>query len=124
MCTDTLLYMPYKLVAGVCIIAGFAGMILAWMQFKKSDAAICPTAKTLRIIKNGLYRYSRNPMYRGMFLILLGTSFIMGTLPSMVAPAVFFLIIDKFFIPYEEEKLLLSFGDSYNEYMMATRRWL
>jgi protein-S-isoprenylcysteine O-methyltransferase Ste14 len=116
--------MPYKLVAGVCIILGFAGLILAWLQFKKSDTAVRPTAETSRIIMNGMYRYSRNPMYLGMFLILLGASFIMGTLPSMVAPAVFFLIIDKFFIPYEEEKLLLSFGDSYNEYMMATRRWL
>lgn len=121
---NTLLYLPYKLVASTCIILGFTGLILAWLQFKLSDAAVRPTAETSRIIKNGMYRYSRNPMYLGMFLILLGSSFIMGTLPSMVAPAVFFLIIDKIFIPYEEKKLLSSFGDSYNEYMAATRRWL
>jgi protein-S-isoprenylcysteine O-methyltransferase Ste14 len=99
-------------------------MIIARLQFKKSDTAVRPTAETSRIIKNGMYRYSRNPMYLGMFLILLGTSFIMGTMPSMLAPAVFFLIIDKIFIPYEEDKLLSSFGDTFNEYMMATRRWL
>jgi protein-S-isoprenylcysteine O-methyltransferase Ste14 len=116
--------MPYKLVASVSIVLGFSGMIIAWLQFKKSEAAICPTAETSLIITNGLYRYSRNPMYLGMFLILLGTSFIMGTLPSMVAPAVFFLIIDKVFIPYEEDKLLTSFGDSYKVYMKTTRRWL
>jgi len=116
--------MPYKLVASVCIIIGFAGMILSWLQFKKSDAAVCPTAKTSRIIMNGLYRYSRNPMYLGMLLILLGTSFIMGTIPSVLAPVVFFLIIDKIFIPYEEEKLQVSFGKYYNEYMLATRRWV
>jgi protein-S-isoprenylcysteine O-methyltransferase Ste14 len=121
---DTLLYMPYKLVGSICIILGFAGLILAWLQFKRSDAAVCPTAKTSRVIMNGMYHYSRNPMYFGMLLILLGASFIMGTLPSMVAPIAFFLIIDKVFIPYEEKKLLSSFGDSYNEYMMATRRWL
>jgi protein-S-isoprenylcysteine O-methyltransferase Ste14 len=121
---QTLVYIPYKLVASVCIIAGFAGMIIAWLQFKRSDAAICPTAETSRIIKNGMYRYSRNPMYLGMLLILLGASFIMGTLPSMAAPAVFFLIIDKIFIPYEEDKLLTSFGDSYKVYMTTTRRWL
>ena len=116
--------MPYKLVASICIILGFVGLILAWLQFKKSDAALCPTAETSQIIKNGMYRYSRNPMYLGMLLILLGVSFIMGTLTSMLAPAAFFLIIDKIFIPFEEEKLLSSFGDSYNEYMMTTRRWL
>lgn len=122
--TYTLLYLPYELVAGVCIVAGFAAMILSWLQLKRSDTAICPTAKTSRIVGNGLYRYSRNPMYLGMFLILMGTSFIMGSIPSMFAPVVFFLIIDKVFIPFEEEKLQASFGASYSAYMAATRRWL
>lgn len=121
---NTLLYLPYKLVASICIILGFAGLILAWLQFKRSDAAVCPTAKTSRIIKNGLYRYTRNPMYLGMFLILLGASFIMGTISSMLGPFIFFLIIDKIFIPYEEDKLLSSFGGSYKDYMAATRRWV
>ena len=121
---DTFLYLPYKLMASIFIILGFTGLILAWLQFKKSDAAVCPTAETSRIIKSGMYRYSRNPMYLGMLLILLGASFIMDTLTSMLPPAAFFLIIDKIFIPFEEEKLLSSFGDSYNEYLMTTSRWL
>jgi protein-S-isoprenylcysteine O-methyltransferase Ste14 len=99
-------------------------MIMAWVQLKRSDTAICPTAKTSRIVIKGLYRYTRNPMYLGMLLVLLGASFIMGTIPSMLAPVVFFLIIDKVFVPYEEDKLQSSFGDFYNEYMVATRRWL
>ena len=122
--TYTLLYMPYQLVASICIIVGFTVMLFAWLQFKKSDAAVCPTAKTSRIVMAGTYRYTRNPMYLGMLLQLLGASFILGTVPSMLAPVVFFLIIDKIFIPYEEDKLQAAFGDSYNEYMMATRRWL
>lgn len=121
---ETLLFIPYKLVASICMVIGFAGLILAWLQFKKSKAVISPTAKTTNIIRTGLYRYTRNPMYLGMFLILLGASFYMGTIPSMLAPVVFFLIIDKVFIPYEEEKLLTSFGDLYSEYMTVTRRWL
>jgi hypothetical protein len=44
--TYTLLYMPYQLVASICIIVGFTVMLFAWLQFKKSDAAVCPTAKT------------------------------------------------------------------------------
>jgi protein-S-isoprenylcysteine O-methyltransferase Ste14 len=121
---DTIIHMPYKLLATICIAVGFTVMMVAWLQFRKSDAAICPTAETDRIVTNGLYRYTRNPMYLGMLLMLLGASFFMGTIPAILAPAVFFLIIDKVFIPYEEEDLLSSFGDSYNEYMAATRRWL
>ena len=63
-------------------------------------------------------------MYLGMLLMLLGAAFFMGTISAMLAPAVFFLIIDKVFIPYEEEDLLSSFGDEYNEYIARTRRWL
>ena len=122
--TATLLYLPYPLLSTVCIIAGFMVLLLAWLQFKRSATAVCPTVETSRIVKNGLYRYTRNPMYLGMLLMLLGASFMMGTIPSMLAPVVFFLIIDKVFIPYEEDKLQAAFGDSYNEYMGATRRWL
>ena len=121
---DTMVHMPYKLITTICIATGFTIMMAAWLQFKKSDVAICPTAETDLIVTNGLYRYSRNPMYLGMLLMLLGTSFFMGTIPAMLAPAVFFLMIDKIFIPYEEKDLLASFGDEYNEYIEGTRRWL
>ena len=121
---QTLLYIPYKLVAGVSIIFGFAVMTWAWLQFRKSDTAVCPTSKSSLIVTHGVYKYSRNPMYLGMLLMLTGVSFLMGTIPSMLAPIGFFVIIDKVFIPYEEEKLLSDFGDVYSKYQMLTRRWL
>ena len=121
---NTLLYLPFSLLAGACIIVGFTVMTFAWLQFRKSDTAVCPTAKTSRIVMDGLYRYTRNPMYLGMLLMLLGASFIMGTAPSMLAPVAFFIIIDKVFIPYEEDSLLSSFGDSYSAYMKVARRWI
>jgi protein-S-isoprenylcysteine O-methyltransferase Ste14 len=63
-------------------------------------------------------------MYLGMLIMLTGASFLMGTIPSMLAPIGFFIIIDRVFIPYEEEKLLSDFGDVYSKYQMVTRRWL
>ena len=120
----TLLHIPYKLIASVGIIFGFTVMTWAWLQFRKSDTAVCPTAITSRIVTNGAYKYSQNPMYLGFLFMLTGASFLMGTIPSMLAPIVFFIIIDKVFIPYEEEKLLSDFGDVYSKYQMVTRRWL
>ena len=121
---QTLLYIPYKWIAGVSIVIGFALMTWAWLQFRKSDTAVCPTSKSSLIVTNGVYKYSRNPMYLGMLIMLTGTSFLMGTIPSMFAPIGFFIIIDKVFVPYEEEKLLSAFGDVYSKYQMVTRRWL
>jgi len=121
---ETLLHMPYKLIAGASIVFGFAVMTWAWLQFRKSDTAVCPTSITSRIVTNGAYRYSQNPMYLGMLFMLTGVSFLMGTMPSMFAPIGFYIIIDRVFIPHEEEKLLSDFGDVYSRYQMITRRWL
>jgi protein-S-isoprenylcysteine O-methyltransferase Ste14 len=112
---QTLLHIPYQLIAGVSIVFGFTVMTWAWLQ---------STSITSRIVTNGAYKYSQNPMYLGMLIMLTGASFLMGTIPSMLAPIGFFIIIDKVFIPYEEEKLLSDFGDVYSKYQMATRRWL
>jgi protein-S-isoprenylcysteine O-methyltransferase Ste14 len=121
---QTLFYIPYILIAGLSIIFGSTVVTWAWFQFKKSDTAVCPTSRTSRIVTNGVYKYSRNPMYLGFLFMLIGGSFLMGTMPSMFAPIVFFIIIDKVFIPYEEEKLLSAFGDEYSNYQRVTRRWL
>ncbi len=122
--TQTLLYIPYKYIASVSIIFGFAVMTWAWLQFWKSDTAVCPTSITSRIVTNGAYKYSQNPMYLGMLLMLTGASLFMGTIPSMFAPIVFFIIIDRVFIPYEEEKLMSNFGDVYSDYQIVTGRWI
>ncbi len=121
---ETLLYIPFNVIAAVSIIIGFAVMTWAWTQFRKSDTAVCPTSKTSLIVTNGAYRYSQNPMYLGMLLILTGVSFIMGTIPAMLAPIVFFIVIDRVFIPYEEDKLINDFGDVYSNYQTATGRWI
>ena len=121
---ETLLHIPYKLIASVSIVFGFTVMTWAWLQFRKSDTAVCPTAKSSLIVTHGIYKYSRNPMYLGMLIMLTGASFFMGTIPAMFAPIGFFIIIDKVFVPYEEEKLLDIFGDVYLTYFAQTRRWI
>jgi protein-S-isoprenylcysteine O-methyltransferase Ste14 len=121
---QTLLYIPYKWIAGLSIVFGFAVMTWAWLQFRKSNTAVCPTSKTSLIVTNGAYKYSQNPMYLGMLCMLTGVSFLMGTIPAMFAPIGFFIVIDRVFIPYEEEKLLSDFGDVYSKYQMVTGRWI
>lgn len=121
---DTLLYIPYKLIGSISITGGFALMIWAWLQFRTSKTAVCPTAETSLIIVNGAYRICRNPMYFGMLLMLTGIALFMGTVEAFFAPAAFFIIMDKVFIPFEEKKLLGGFGDQYADYMKQSRRWI
>ena len=121
---ETIIYIPYKLVGSIFIPTGFAVLLVAWLQFKKANTAIPPTAESTLIVTSGIYRYTRNPMYLGMLLMMLGAAFFMGTIPAMLGPFVFFLIIDKVFIPFEEQDLQSSFGNEYKEFLSTTRRWL
>ncbi len=122
--TDTILYIPYKLIACICIINGFTIMMWAWFQFKKAETAILPTAETSVLVTSGAYRVCRNPMYLGMLLMLVGAAFFMGAVEAFFAPTAFFILMDKVFIPYEEEKLQRGFGDRWARYRKRTRRWL
>lgn len=120
----TLLYLPYKLLGTIGLASGFTLLMWAWFQFQKAGTAVCPTGKTTFIVRDGAYRICRNPMYLGILLILSGIAFLMGNVQAFFAPAAFFIIMDKVFIPYEEEKLLQEFGYHYAEYKRQTRRWL
>lgn len=121
---NTVLYVPFKMIGWISGVSGFAIMMWAWTQFKKAKTAICPTAESSHLIRNGIYKLTRNPMYLGMLLMLAGASFLMGTLPSTFASIIFFLIMDKVFIPFEEKNLIAGFGTNYLSYMEMTRRWI
>jgi protein-S-isoprenylcysteine O-methyltransferase Ste14 len=122
--SGTLLYLPYAAIGGTSLLGGFTLMMWAWFQFRKAKTAICPTDETTAMITRGAYGISRNPMYLGMVFMLVGAAFLMGAMTAVFAPVAFFLIIDKVFIPYEEEKLMETFGTGYSCYQQRTRRWI
>jgi protein-S-isoprenylcysteine O-methyltransferase Ste14 len=121
---NTILHIQYTFLGSVCILSGFVLMMWAWVLFRKAKTAICPTEKCSMLVTGGAFKISRNPMYLGMLAMLAGSSFLMGAIPSLLAPCAFFLIMDKVFIPYEEDKLSRSFGREYSDYTGAVRRWV
>jgi protein-S-isoprenylcysteine O-methyltransferase Ste14 len=104
--------------------AGFSLMMQAWWQFKTNDVAICPTANTSELITDGIYRFTRNPMYLGMVIMLAGIAMYAGTIPFYLAALGFIAILNYAFCPYEERKLSLTFGTHYADYSKTVRRWI
>ena len=76
------------------------------------------------VVETGLYKYSRNPMYLGALIFLIGLSVLFGNLISFISPVLFFIIINWMFIPYEEEKMEKEMGEEYVEYKKTARCWL
>jgi protein-S-isoprenylcysteine O-methyltransferase Ste14 len=80
--------------------------------------------KSTCVVITGLYKYSRNPMYLGFVIFLIGLGFFLGNIISIIPAFLFFLIMDLMFIPYEEEKMKQELTDDYLKYKKKVRRWL
>ncbi len=105
-------------------VIGFTLMMWSWCLFRIEDAPICLPSRSTILITDGPYLFSRNPMYLGMILIMLGLALCVGTLPFYISSIVYFAIINFLFVPYEEKKLANSFGEEYLRYMSEVRRWV
>jgi len=99
-------------------------MIWAWWLFQKVETAVCPTENSEVLVTSGIYRLTRNPMYLGMVLMMAGVALWFGTLPYYLATVLFFLVINQFFCPFEEQRLISTFGEQYAVYRRSVRRWV
>jgi protein-S-isoprenylcysteine O-methyltransferase Ste14 len=105
-------------------LAGFGIMLWAWWLFRKAETPICPTAESSVLVTTGIYRLSRNPMYLGIVLMMAAAALWFGTLPFYLVTLAYFLVMDRVFCPFEEEKLALTFGAAFENYCRRARRWI
>jgi protein-S-isoprenylcysteine O-methyltransferase Ste14 len=111
--------------SGIPVAAlGFAIMFWGWKLFHNRGTSVCPFDPSTYFVREGPFRFTRNPMYLGMTLILLGIAFAAGTPPVFLTPLAFFLTLNKVFIPYEEKKMEETFGEDYLDYKRRVRRWV
>ena len=108
---------------------GVIGMSLGVMgvtQFRKAQTTPNPQAleKVSSLVTSGIYGYSRNPMYLGLVLILLGWAFYLSHFLAFVLLPVFILYMTRFQIQPEEEMMARKFGKTYQAYLNKVRRWI
>ncbi len=115
---------PWRWLGVALIIFGGAINIWADRLFSKHGTTVKPHEKPAYLIVFGPFRASRHPMYLGMTAILLGIAVSSGTIAAFIPPIIFVFIMEKIFIPVEEQNLLETFGQKYADYKKKTRRWL
>jgi protein-S-isoprenylcysteine O-methyltransferase Ste14 len=85
---------------------------------------LLPFSEPLAFVTAGPFEFTRNPMYLGMLLSLVGWLLRLGSLvPTMVIPC-FFALIHYRFVLREEPFMAEHFGDAYAAYRARVRRWL
>ena len=118
---------PYKyFFTTLLLILGLYIIIRSSRLFAKAKTSLDPLRpfKSTSLITNDIYKYSRNPMYFGYLLIILGSSVYLGNVLSIIIIPLFIFTINFSQIIPEEEALKDLFGPSYDEYLSKVRRWI
>jgi protein-S-isoprenylcysteine O-methyltransferase Ste14 len=104
-----------------------AGMWLgghAFRGFSKVGTPVVPFERSTALVTSGSYRFTRNPMYVGMVMILAGIAAMLGTFGPWLPIPFFIWILRAKFIVGEERFLEELFGQQYIAYKNRVRRWL
>lgn len=118
-------YLFYFRTAGIVLIVfGLAIILTARSKMRKAETNIEPWKPTNAIISDGIYAFSRNPVYAAMILIYAGIAFLFNSL-WFLPPLVLVLLIIHYGVILREEKYLeRKFGGDYLNYKNRVRRWL
>ena len=93
-------------------------------RFAKVKTNIKTFDKPDKLLTDGLYKYSRNPMYLGFVIALLGVWLLLGSLSPLLLVLIFIFITNTVYISFEEKMMGDTFGELYFTYKNKTRRWI
>ena len=112
--------------AAALAVAGLATAASGVALFAHAHTTIHPEApqKTSTLVTTGVYRLTRNPMYLGMAIVLVGWAAWLASPVALVGVGAFALYIYRFQIRPEEAVLAAKFGRAYAAYREQVRRWL
>ncbi|MEP3276344.1 MAG: isoprenylcysteine carboxylmethyltransferase family protein [Stappiaceae bacterium] len=115
---------PYNTSGLVMFVAGILAGALGVRKFRSVKTNINPLRKPDLLVTDGIYRYSRNPMYLGQVFVIFGVAIYLGTLADIAIAAGCFLVMDLWFIRQEETVMRAAFGERFDDYCAKVRRWI
>lgn len=115
---------PWSWIGLVPIALGIGIAVWAARLFSRAGTGLRPFTPSTALVQTGPYRFTRNPMYVGMMLVLTGAVLLAGSLGSALVLPVFFWLIHRRFVLPEEDHMTRHFGEHYLSFTRAVRRWL
>ncbi len=111
--------------AGLLIVAAGVGLSsYAAAIFAARNTTKDPYGEPAALVTLRPYTFTRNPMYLGLTIILLGFAVFFWSAAILLAPIAFYFVIDRLVIPREEQALERIFGITYLDYQRRVRRWV
>ena len=108
------------------LILGLAIFLSAVKSFRIQKTTVNPLEpkQASSLVTSGVFKFSRNPMYLGMLIILLSLSCKFNLIGGMIISLFFYIFITKFQIIPEEAAMNELFGNEFIDYSKKTRRWI
>jgi protein-S-isoprenylcysteine O-methyltransferase Ste14 len=116
--------MPWIILGLLPLAGGIVINLIADRAFHKANTTVKPFQESTRLITDNVFRYSRNPMYLGFLLVLVGIAILFGSLSPWFVMPLFIILMDRVFIQVEERMLEARFGKAWREYEASVHRWL
>lgn len=112
--------------AAALMLAGIGFSAAGVQAFRRAKTTVNPTKPqdATSLVKSGVYRITRNPMYVGLSCVLLAWAVFLSSAWGLLGPVAFVLYIGRFQIAPEERALTKLFGRAYADYQAKVRRWL
>jgi protein-S-isoprenylcysteine O-methyltransferase Ste14 len=121
--------MPIAVRVGAGLVAVLIGLGIAVsgvIAFRRAHTTVSPLKPETasRLVTSGVYRFTRNPMYLGLCLVLTGWAFVLSSALMLLGPVAFILYITQFQIVPEERMLSRLFPEAFADYQAKVRRWI
>jgi len=112
---------PGMSIGSAAALVAVAGVV----EFRRAKTTVNPLKldKSTQLVASGIYRFTRNPMYLGMLLILVGWAIHLQHIGAWLWLIGFILFINRFQIEPEERAMTKLFGEPYIDYCKSVRRW-
>ena len=116
--------LPLRWLAILLTLAGLIFAVSGLGAFKRARTPVIPFKPSTSLVTTGVYRFTRNPMYLGLTLILAGAAGWLGSLGALLPLPLFVWIMERGYVRPEERFLEDIFGTHYLRYKSDVRRWL
>lgn len=119
--------LPQRTAIAVAIVGlGVTLNVVPKLAFRRLNTTVNPLRPDLsaHLVTSGIYRYTRNPMYLGHAVMLLGWAIHLHNFAAFLAVPLFVVYVTRFQIEAEERHLATMFGKDYAAFRAKVRRWL
>jgi protein-S-isoprenylcysteine O-methyltransferase Ste14 len=115
---------PLSLSGIVPLAIGIVLNLVADRSFKQHGTTVKPFEQSAALVTEFPFSISRNPMYVGLTLMLLGLALLLGSVSSLIPVSLFPPVMNRVFIRPEERQLAATFGADWERYRVTVRRWI